>query len=1008
MAVPPVIQNPTPLEICDDNTDGLAEFSLMSKDSEILGALNPSLYVVRYYETLIDAQNASNSVSPFFYNNITPNTQTMYVRVWEIATPFNFATTTLQLIVNPLPFAALVPDLVVAENPYDGLAVFDLTSNENTITGGVPGMMLSYYLTEPDALTGSNPLATPTAFSNTASPQRIWVRVQDLSTGCYSITYFNVAVIPVGVVYIPDPNFKAKVIADGVDTNADGEIQFAEADVPTLIDLNHLGVADMTGIQSFHALQTLNVANNQILSLNLAGLANLVTVNCSLNNTITSVNLSGLVNLRALNAEGNHLVSLDFTGLNSLEELYLDYNDFTSIDVSGVPTLKKLHCVFDNISSLTIGSIPNLDFLDCHGNSITSLDVSGASALQDLNCTDNGMTSLNITGLDNLEWLVCSDNPLNSLDFSGVNHMQQLTCGNNNLTSLDLSAMPALSYLICWNNAITALDLSNNPALTGVQCNNNQLTSLDFSANPLFQFLQCDNNPLLETISIKNGNPNQNPFLNDSWANLPQLHYVCADEEEIVMVNTILAAGGNTGVSVNSYCSFTPGGSYNTITGAVRFDGNNNGCDATDLTPPYIKLNISGNTTGATFTDNTSSYNFYTGAGSFTVTPDLENPGFFNVTAPAAVNFPVVDNSISNQDFCITANGTHNDLEIVLASVVPARPGFDAVYKVVCRNKGNQTITQTDNGMSVLYDNTRMNLVSTSEPLSLISAPPGTLNWDLISFAPFESRTITLVMHINAPTDAIPVNNGDVLNFTAIVNPIGGDENPSDNTFQFNQVVVGSFDPNEITCLEGNIVSPTEIGNYLHYMISFENTGTADAENIVVRDEVDTAQFDINSLRLLDSSSLVTARITGNIVEFIFPSINLHSGGHGNILIKIRSNNGLVTGDSVSKKANIYFDYNFPVETAPENTVFQALSNPDVEVDASISVYPNPTKGNISINCNNNIKSVQLYDIQGRVMQTNLVNENHATIDMSTQSGGVYFVKIISDKGMVVKKVVRE
>jgi uncharacterized repeat protein (TIGR01451 family) len=219
---------------------------------------------------------------------------------------------------------------------------------------------------------------------------------------------------------------------------------------------------------------------------------------------------------------------------------------------------------------------------------------------------------------------------------------------------------------------------------------------------------------------------------------------------------------------------------------------------------------------------------------------------------------------------------------------------------------------------------------------------------------------------------------------------------------------VGSFDPNDVSCIEGNSVSPSEIGNYLHYIINFENTGTADAENIVVKDIIDAEHFDVNSLQLMNSSAPVITKLTGNTAEFIFQNIYLHSGGHGNILIKVKSKSTLVEGDIVSKKASIYFDYNAPVNTNMEITTFQALSTPDLEMDASIKIYPNPTKGNVNINCKNNIKSIQLFDVQGRVLQTEIVNETSKVIDVSSKAKGVYFLKILSDKGSKVEKIVRE
>jgi len=91
-----------------------------------------------------------------------------------------------------------------------------------------------------------------------------------------------------------------------------------------------------------------------------------------------------------------------------------------------------------------------------------------------------------------------------------------------------------------------------------------------------------------------------------------------------------------------------------------------------------------------------------------------------------------------------------------------------------------------------------------------------------------------------------------------------------------------------------------------------------------------------------------------------------------------------------------------------ETTTFQTLSATVQEIDASISIYPNPTKGIININCNTTIKSVQLYDVQGRLLETDLVNETTKMMDVSNKAKGVYFLKILSDKGSKVEKIVRE
>src|SRR5690606_30710338 len=151
-------------------------------------------------------------------------------------------------------------------------------------------------------------------------------------------------------------------------------------------------------------------------------------------------------------------------------------------------------------------------------------------------------------------------------------------------------------------------------------------------------------------------------------------------------------------------------------------------------------------------------------------------------------------------------------------------------------------------------------------------------------------------------------------------------------------LVVNAWDPNEIICLEGENVPVETAGQYLHYIAIFENLGTAEALNVVVKVDVDATKYDINSLQLLNTSDPSHTRVTGNTVEFIFEDIDLAPaqgnppvGGHGNVLFKIKSKDNLVVNDFVDKFAKIYFDYNFPIETDVAHTVFTALSTPGFE-----------------------------------------------------------------------------
>jgi uncharacterized repeat protein (TIGR01451 family) len=347
-----------------------------------------------------------------------------------------------------------------------------------------------------------------------------------------------------------------------------------------------------------------------------------------------------------------------------------------------------------------------------------------------------------------------------------------------------------------------------------------------------------------------------------------------------------------------------------------------------------------------------------------------------------------------------------------LAPITPARPGFDAIYLVTYRNKGNQILTM-NNGIGFIYNANQMSFVSsTTTPSSFVN---GTISWDVANLLPFESRSFYIIMNINSPLGTAPVAIGDILNFTATIALQSNDENMADNTSILHQTVVGAYDPNSVTCVEGDSLPPSEIGNYLHYVINFENTGNYQAENVVVKDVIDTTKYDINTLQLLSSSNPVYTRINGNNAEFIFENINLAAqggnppvGGHGNVLFKIKSNNTLQSGDFVSKEANIYFDYNAPILTNTSQTTYAVLNNSIHQLDNSIAIYPNPTASVININCNSAIKTVEVFDLQGRLLETSIVNNINAKIDMSNRMQGIYFLKITSDKGGKVEKVIKE
>lgn len=859
---------------------------------------------------------------------------------------------------------------------------------------------------------------------------------------------------------IPDSNFEQALIDLGIDNLLDGQISNIDAQNVNTLNLRQKNIADLTGIEAFSNLYELICDGNELTSLDLSQNNFLFTLECSSNqltsldltpnndfnylscggNQLTSLDLSQNPYLGYIWCSGNQLTYLDVSQCILLETLNIDYNLisnidlsqnaelqtlsckenlFNFIDVSLCPNLSIFDCANNQLANLDVTQNSNLTILECNANQLSNLDISNCPLLETLNCRENQISNLDVSNNLELTDLVCLYNNISNLDVSQNIKLGNLRCAYNQLSSLDVSANTLLWRLIFSHNFISEIDLSqnielqtlytaannltslnleHNPKLEVLITRENQITSLDLSNQPLLNVFACDDNQLT-TLILKNGNSSHG--LN--FEGNPNLEYICGDAEEIAAINDKLVEFNITNCVANSFCSFTPGGDFYTIEGNCSYDLNNDGCGTGDQPVPYLRFDLTDGTTDGDFISNLSGdYSIPIQAGNYTVTNQIENPDYFNVSpSNFMVDFPATATPFV-QDFCITPNGIHNDLEIVLFDLNRARPGFDAEYKIIYKNKGT---TELSGSVTLDFDAQIMELI-TANP-NIDNQNNNTLTWGYNNLLPFESRTITFTMNLNSPMDTPPLTGDENLTFNASVNPIAGDETEENNTFSLDQEVVNSFDPNDITCLQGDSITINQVGKYIHYKIRFENLGTAEAVNIVVKDIIDTTKLDVNSLVPLDASHNFVTRITNtNQVEFIFENINLPFdtlSNKGYVLFKIKTLPFLVVGDFFENQADIYFDFNHPITTNIAITFITeepTVSTRDLKNNASINVFPNPTQGFITIKSQNLPKTdldISILNIQGMEMfhQTFPYTKNfERNIDLTSFSPGIYFLKV--------------
>lgn len=314
---------------------------------------------------------------------------------------------------------------------------------------------------------------------------------------------------------IPDANFEEVLIKYGFDVApADGSIETYKINQIKSLSLNDSGVADLTGLQDFTALESFSCSNLltasvvRLKSLDLSKNLALKSVDVSFNK-IATIDISKNTALQTLKISGNLITALDVSNHTALTVLSCDRNPLTTLDVTKNTLLTELS--FDGtITTIDLSKNTGLFKLYAGGAKLSTLDVSKNTSLQVLWVESNNLTTLDLSKNTALKNLSCDRNNLTTLDLSANPLLFMVTCGDNRITSINVSKNVNLVTLYCPNNLISGLDVSNNPKLTNLSCPYNKLISLDLSKNPLIaavegNYLSCNNNQLT-TLNLKNGN----------------------------------------------------------------------------------------------------------------------------------------------------------------------------------------------------------------------------------------------------------------------------------------------------------------------------------------------------------------------------------------------------------------------------------------------------------------------------------------------------------------------
>ncbi len=780
------------------------------------------------------------------------------------------------------------------------------------------------------------------------------------------------------------------------------------------VDLNNDSIID---IQEALRVYELNISQNSVRTLkDLVYFNNIKILDCSYNyNLEDSINVSFLTKLEEINLHACYVKNLNVEGLQHLKKIMCAINEFLSLTIKDLPSLEYLECWNQNnyMTTLNLSNLPKLNYLDCGLNKLSSLDLTFFPELKYINCNGNKLTTLKVNNLSKLFKLTCSGNLLTSINLSGLSKIDWLECAGNNISKINLNELSRLESFYANGNPLDSIIIPIDNTIRYFEIGEHNIEYLDLRMLKNGIALQVGSTKL-KSLYLKNGV--RNTYNSGGDLDLyysTNLKFICVDQIDFLDIYIAVYNSNLRNVLISSFCNSILDATITELNCNTKIDFDNNGCTMQDNNYPNLKIKLC-NTTDTSYIISNYNGNYVSPiqTGTYTLTPQFTHP-YFTVT-PSSTTISLPD-SIPLQ-FCITPNGIHHDVSVTVIPIRAARPGFsDATYKIVFKNKGNQIESGT---ILFKYDENKQDFISASStPTSIAS---GELTFAFGNLQIFETREIIVTMRTNSPTDNPAVNAGDVLNVQVATTLDNGvrDEYIKDNFKNIKQTVVGSIDPNDKTCLEGKIATPDIIGDFVNYLIRFENTGTANAENVVVTDFIDLAKFDISSLELTSTShSCKTVISNGNKVQFVFDNINLpftDPNKYGYVAFKIKTKPNLVIGDSLKNSADIYFDYNLPIKT---NTAATRIDNIILSTknatnkEGSLSVYPNPSSGNFIINFEAKgifPLNVKIIDLKGSTVFEKNVNhaeKSNIIVDANNLPNGVYLINMNSEKENWVQKL---
>ncbi len=389
----------------------------------------------------------------------------------------------------------------------------------------------------------------------------------------------------------------------------------------------------------------------------------------------------------------------------------------------------------------------------------------------------------------------------------------------------------------------------------------------------------------------------------------------------------------------------------------------------------------------------------------------VEQCGGFNIIATVPCNEPL------GTTYCVEAHAYPD------SSCAPSNAQWDGSEVQVTADCDGENVVFTITNVGLGDMQHQLNYIVIEDNILMMSTPPGGFQ-----LAAGESTTVTVpttgsflrlqadqspgFIGQNTPVAWAEGCNGAGTVSLGYVNqyPLG-DEEPFLDVFCLESV--NSFDPNDKNGFPRGVKEEHFIDQNveMEYIIRFQNTGTAPALDIEIRDTL-SASFDPTTVRPGASSHSYQWDMQGDgVVVFKFADINLPDSAasqinsQGFVQFRVQQRKDVAIGTRIENTAAIYFDNNAPVIT---NQTFHTIGKEFVVSATStvlvpnvyIQIAPNPLTNQARVSVegldNTDKMNFRLYSTVGKSVLNSQFSGSSFEFQAAQLPAGVYFYEIRS------------